>query len=256
MPCMSKRPLHQNGTNLCLVITISLSNCTRQPVTDRCKNTHRWKRIEICNPSVPSTSKSVPEHRSCASLSETASPSTLPEIQQHRHWNGCQISVWPRQNTGRITPSSLLNSLYFKTRIIQYRCPSTGARSHRLVALAPNETAAWLRKAHISKYRRTDFPSTIFRKKHITGNLFKMPARLCFQHLHPVSMGEAIEAAKRHPDTILHHLAYQLGTLSVASNVPLKSRTHSCDLRIYEISILAQGEPPLTFPQPLILAFL
>ena len=33
VPCTPKRPLHQNGTNLCLVITISLQNCTRQPVT-------------------------------------------------------------------------------------------------------------------------------------------------------------------------------------------------------------------------------
>ena len=33
MPCTPRMPLHRNGTNLCLVITISLQNCTRQPVT-------------------------------------------------------------------------------------------------------------------------------------------------------------------------------------------------------------------------------
>ena len=81
--------------------------------------THRRMRIKICNPSVPSTSKSVPEHRRYPSLSETASPSTPPEIQQHAHSNDCLFCLRPRQNMSRPMPSSLLNSQYFKTRIIQ-----------------------------------------------------------------------------------------------------------------------------------------
>ena len=37
MPRAPKRPLHQVGTNLCLVITICLQNCTRQSVTASCE---------------------------------------------------------------------------------------------------------------------------------------------------------------------------------------------------------------------------
>ena len=123
---MPKRPLHQIGTK-CIWRSCSTVPSRRSRLF---RKGHRWKRIKICNPSVPSTSKSVPEHRSYASPSGSPPPSTLPEIHQHPHSNDCPADSRPRQNMSRITPSSLSNLLYFKTRIIQI-----GARTPELYAI-------------------------------------------------------------------------------------------------------------------------
>ena len=50
MPRAPKRPLHQVGTNLCLVITISLQNCTRQPVTASCETQLSRMRVGVWGP--------------------------------------------------------------------------------------------------------------------------------------------------------------------------------------------------------------